>query len=104
MDMQTFWQGVERIADEFNIGKHPFVQLVHDGKATKQQLKQFAIEHYEMTVRDSGPYIANGYINMCKLDAHGAELMAENFAEEAWACIPTPAGTRRCYLSSGKKG
>ena len=37
MDMQTFWQGVERIADEFNIGKHPLAQLVHDGKATKQQ-------------------------------------------------------------------
>jgi hypothetical protein len=34
MDMQTFWQGVERIADEFNIGKHPLAQLVHDGKAT----------------------------------------------------------------------
>lgn len=83
MDLQTFWQGVERIADECNIGKHPFAQLVHDGKATKQQLKQFAIEHYEMTVRDSGPYIANGYINMSKVDELGAELMAENFAEEA---------------------
>jgi pyrroloquinoline quinone (PQQ) biosynthesis protein C len=83
MDLQAFWKGVEQIADEYNIGKHPFVKLVHDGKATRQQLKQFAVEHYEMTVRDSGPYIAQAYINMSKLDAAGAEMMAENFAEEA---------------------
>jgi hypothetical protein len=76
MDMQVFWQGVERIADEFNIGKHPLAQLVQEGKATKQQIKQFAVEHYEMTVRDSGPYIANGYVNMTKLSAEGAELIA----------------------------
>jgi hypothetical protein len=81
--MQAFGRGIERIADEFNIGKHSLAQLVNDGKATKQQIKQFAIEHYEMTVRDSGPYIANGYVNMCKLSAEGAELMADNFAEEA---------------------
>ena len=83
MEIQTFWQEVERIADEFNISRHPFVQLVYEGKATKQQLRQFATEHYEMTVRDSGPYIAQGYISMCKLDAEGAALMADNFAEEA---------------------
>lgn len=56
MEVQAFWQGVERIADEYNVGKHPLTQLMHDGKATKEQIKQFAIEHYEMTVRDSGPY------------------------------------------------
>jgi len=104
MDMQTFWQGLERIADEFNIGKHPLVQLVHDGKATKQQLKQFAIEHYEMTVRDSGPYIANGYINMCKLDAHGAELMAENFAEEAMGLYTHTGGHAALLFEFWEKG
>ena len=83
MDMQGFWQAVEQIASEYNIGKHRLVQLVNEGKASKQQIKQFAIEHYEMTVRDSGPYIANGYINMSKLSAEGAELMADNFVEEA---------------------
>jgi pyrroloquinoline quinone (PQQ) biosynthesis protein C len=83
MDSQTFWREVEKIADEYNIARHPLVQKVSEGKATREQLKQFAIEHYEMTVRDSGPYIAQGYINMAKVDALGAELMAENFVEEA---------------------
>ena len=35
MDMQTFWQGIERIADEFNIGKHPLAQLVHRRQSNK---------------------------------------------------------------------
>src|SRR5215831_1852861 len=92
MDTATFWQEAKRIAEEFNISRHPFVQLVHEGKATKQQLRQFAIEHYEMTVRDSGPYIAQGYINMCKVDAQGAELMADNFVEEALGLATHTAG------------
>ena len=83
MDMQTFWHEVEKIADEFNIGRHPLVQRINEGKASRDQIKQFAIEHYEMTVRDSGPYIAQGYVNMAKVDALGAEMMAENFVEEA---------------------
>ena len=44
MDMQAFWQGVERIADEFNIGKHPLAQLVSEGKASKRQITQFAFD------------------------------------------------------------
>ena len=83
MDMQTFWREVEKIADEFNIGRHPLVQRINEGKASRDQIKQFAIEHYEMTVRDSGPYIAQGYVNMAKVDPFGAEMMAENFVEEA---------------------
>lgn len=83
MERQAFWQEVEKIADEFNISRHPLVQLISEGKATRDQIKRFAIEHYEMTVRDSGPYIAQGYVNMAKVDTLGAELMAENFVEEA---------------------
>jgi pyrroloquinoline quinone (PQQ) biosynthesis protein C len=92
MDTQTFWREVEKIADEFNIGRHPLVQLVGEGKATREQIKQFAIEHYEMTVRDSGPYIAQGYISMSKLDGEGANLMADNFAEEAMGAHTHTAG------------
>jgi hypothetical protein len=103
MDIQTFWHRVETLADEFNIGHHPFVQAVHDGNASKQELRQFAIEHYEMTVRDSGPYIAQGYCSMAKLDAVGAEMMAENFAEEAMVSIPTPPDMRHCCSSSGRE-
>ena len=61
MDTQTFWNTVEGIADEFNIGRHPLVKLIKEGRATRQQIRQFAVEHYEMTVRDSGHYIAQGY-------------------------------------------
>lgn len=104
MDMQTFWQGIERIADEFNIGKHSLVQLIYDGKATKQQIKQFAIEHYEMTVRDSGPYIATGYINMSKLSAEGAELMADNFAEEAMGLHTHTGGHSALLFEFWEKG
>jgi len=39
MDTHTFWRAVEKIADEFNIGRHLLVQMVHEGKATRQQLK-----------------------------------------------------------------
>lgn len=92
MDMQTFWRGVEGLANEFDIGNHPFVHAVHEGKASRQQLRQFAIEHYEMTVRDSGPFIAQGYCSMAKLDPDGAELMAENFAEEAMGLHTRTAG------------
>ena len=82
MDTQTFWNTVEGIADEFNIGRHPLVKLIKEGKATRQQIRQFAVEHYEMTVRDSGHYIAQGYISMATIDKQGAEMMAENFVEE----------------------
>jgi pyrroloquinoline quinone (PQQ) biosynthesis protein C len=92
MDIQSFWQRVETLADEFNIGRHPFVQTVREGKASREELRQFAIEHYEMTVRDSGPYTAQGYCSMAKLDAVGAEMMAQNFAEEAMGLYTHTAG------------
>ncbi|MBM4256724.1 MAG: hypothetical protein FJ147_12605 [Deltaproteobacteria bacterium] len=104
MDMQAFWQAVEQVASEYNIGKHPLAQLVLDGKASKEQLKQFAIEHYEMTVRDSGPYIANGYVNMTKLSAEGAELMADNFAEEAMGLHTHTGGHAALLFEFWEKG
>lgn len=104
MEMQAFWQGVEQIASEYNIGKHPLAQLIQEGKATRQQIKQFAIEHYEMTVRDSGPYIATGYINMSKLNADGAELMADNFVEEAMGAHTHTGGHCALLLEFWEKG
>jgi pyrroloquinoline quinone (PQQ) biosynthesis protein C len=104
MDLQAFWQGVEQIASEYNIGKHPLAQLIQDGKATRQQIKQFAIEHYEMTVRDSGPYIATGYVNMCKLSAEGAELMADNFVEEAMGAHTHTGGHCALLLEFWERG
>jgi len=104
MDTQTFWRKIETLADEFNIGHHPFVQAVRGGKASRQQLRQFAIEHYEMTVRDSGPYIAQGYCSMAKLDAAGAELMAENFVEEAMGLHTGTAGHSALLFEFWERG
>jgi pyrroloquinoline-quinone synthase len=104
MDRQTFWQEVEKIADEFNIGKHPLVQRIYEGKATKEQVKQFAVEHYEMTVRDSGHYIAQGYVSMVNVDKGGAEMMAENFAEEAMGLYTHTAGHAELLFEFWERG
>lgn len=104
MDTQAFWTAVENIASEFNIVQHPLVRLISEGKATRDQIKNFAIEHYEMTVRDSGPYIANGYINMAKLDAEGAALMADNFVEEAMGGYTHTTGHAALLVEFWEKG
>lgn len=83
MDTQTFWQEIGKISSEFDISNHPLVNAIHAGTAPTDHIKQFAVEHYEMTVRDSGGYMAQGYISMRNIDKEGAGLMAENFAEEA---------------------
>ena len=104
MDTQTFWNTVEGIADEFNIGRHPLVKLIKEGKATRQQIRQFAVEHYEMTVRDSGHYIAQGYISMATIDKQGAEMMAENFVEEAMGLHTHTASHTELLFEFWEKG
>ena len=83
MNTQTFWQELKTISNEFNIGRHPFVQRVSEGKAARSELKQFVIEHYEMTVRDSSPLFAQAYVNLERLNSEAAMMIADNFAEEA---------------------
>ena len=92
MQREAFWTEVEEIASRFDISHHPYVDLVCDGKASAGQLAAFAVEHFEMTVRDSGGYMAQGYISMLALDGEGAALMAENFAEEAAGLFTNTAG------------
>ncbi|MGE0825915.1 MAG: TenA family transcriptional regulator [Candidatus Binatia bacterium] len=104
MDRNTFWQQVEKLADEFNIGRHTLVKLIHEGRATREQIKNFAVEHYEMTVRDSGPYMAQGYMSMSALDHEGAEMMAENFAEEAMGLHTHTAGHAELLFEFWEKG
>lgn len=104
MDTQILWQEVGKIADEFNIGGHPLVQKISEGKATREQVRQFAVEHYHMTVRDAGRYIAQGYINMLNVDAEGAELMAENFVEEAMGGHTHTAGHEALLFEFWEKG
>ncbi len=104
MESQAFWQEVERIAEEFSIARHPLVGLIHRGEARREQIRQFAVEHYEMTVRDSGPYIAQGYISMSRLDPEGARMMAENFAEEAMGLYTHTAGHAELLFEFWEKG
>ena len=104
MDTQAFWSQVESIAEEFNIGRHPLATAVKEGKATRDQIKNFAIEHYEMTVRDSGHYIAQGYISMAQIDKEGAQLMAENFVEEAMGMYTHTASHTELLFEFWEKG
>jgi pyrroloquinoline quinone (PQQ) biosynthesis protein C len=73
MDAATFRREIDKLASEFKLDKHPYVQLVHTGRATREQLKHYPIQHYEMTVRD-------------------ADLFGANFAEEALGVYSNSAG------------
>jgi pyrroloquinoline quinone (PQQ) biosynthesis protein C len=92
MDAKAFWEEVARTAEERNIARHPLVAAVRDGRATREQLRRFAVEHWHMTVKDAGPYMAQAYISMLDLDAEGAQRVAHNFAEEALGLHTRTAG------------
>ncbi len=92
MEREAFWAAVEAIATRYDISTHPYVDRVCDAKASDAELAAFAVEHFEMTVRDSGPYMARGYISMLDLVDEGAALMVENFAEEAAGLFSHTAG------------
>jgi pyrroloquinoline-quinone synthase len=104
MQREEFWNEVEAIASRFNIATHPFVDLVAEGKASSEQLAGFAVEHHEMTVRDAGEYMARGYISMLDIDAEGAALMGENFAEEAMGLFTKTAGHAELLYEFWERG
>ena len=68
MDQATFHSEISKIVSEHRLDKHPYVQLIDSGKATREQLKGYPIQHYEMTVRDSAPLSANMYLRLRELD------------------------------------
>ena len=94
MDITTLWKNLDELNDALGISSHPLHEMIREGTATLEHIKGFAIQHYEMTIRDSGPYMAQGYINMSKLDSAGADLLAENFAEEAMGLFSNTIGHR----------
>jgi pyrroloquinoline-quinone synthase len=83
MDNSTFKAEIKKLASEFNLNQHPYVQMVHRGEASRDLLKNYPIQHYEMTVRDSAIFAAEGYLRARELDPAAAEDRARNFAEEA---------------------
>jgi pyrroloquinoline quinone (PQQ) biosynthesis protein C len=92
MDKATFHAEINRIVDEHRLDQHPYVKLIHEGKAAREQLKGYPIQHYEMTVRDSAPLSAVAYLKMYELDKKIAHGSAKGFAEEALGLYSHSAG------------
>ena len=92
MDKATFHAEINKIVAEHRLDQHPYVKLVHEGKASREQLKGYPIQHYEMTVRDSAPLSATAYLKMYDIDQKVAHGSAKGFAEEALGLYSHSAG------------
>jgi pyrroloquinoline quinone (PQQ) biosynthesis protein C len=83
MDTATFHKQINQIVSEYRLNQHPYVDLIASGKANREQLKGYPIQHYEMTVRDSAPLSAEMYLRLRALDEEVGQSAAKGFAEEA---------------------
>jgi pyrroloquinoline quinone (PQQ) biosynthesis protein C len=92
MDTATFHAEINKIVAEHRLDQHPYVKLVNEGRATREQLKGYPIQHYEMTVRDSAPLSAVAYLKMYDIDQKVARGSAKGFAEEALGLYSHSAG------------
>jgi len=92
MDKATFHAEIKKIVDEHRLDQHPYVKLVNEGKAAREQLKNYPLQHYEMTVRDSAPLSASAYLRMHEIDPGGGRGAAQSFAEEALGVYSHSAG------------
>jgi pyrroloquinoline quinone (PQQ) biosynthesis protein C len=104
METRAFWDEVGRAADEWSIARHPLVSAVRDGTATREQLRRLAVEHWHMTVKDAGPYMAQAYLCMLEIDADGAQRVANNFAEEALGLHTRTAGHDELLVEFWERG
>ena len=93
MDKATFHNEINKIVAEHRLDRHPYVQLVNQGKATREQLKGYPIQHFEMTVRDSAPLSASVFLRMQEIEpGSSARGAAKSFAEEALGVYSNSAG------------
>jgi pyrroloquinoline quinone (PQQ) biosynthesis protein C len=92
MDKAVFHAEIDRIVGEYRLNQHPYVKLVNEGRATREQLKGYPIQHYEMTGRDSAPLSATAYLKMYDIDQKVAHGSAKGFAEEALGLYSHSAG------------
>ena len=103
-DTATFHAEIEKIVAEHRLDQHPYVKLVNEGRAARDQLKGYPIQHYEMTVRDSAPISAVAYLKMYEIDqrvAHGSG--PRDSQRRRWAFIATRQDIPSCCSSCGKK-
>ncbi len=47
MDKAAFHAEINRIVSEHRLNQHPYVKLVNTGKASREQLRGYPIQHYE---------------------------------------------------------
>src|ERR1700732_3465353 len=92
MNEATFHSKIDRIVAEHRLNQHPYVKRVYEGRASREQLKGYPIQHYEMTVRDSAPLSATAYLKMHDIDQKVAHGSAKGFAEEALGLYSHSAG------------
>lgn len=92
MDTATFHKEINQIVAEYRLNQHPYVELVASGKASREQLKGYPIQHYEMTVRDSAPLSAEVYLRLHEFDEKAGHGAAKGFAEEALGIYSHSAG------------
>lgn len=92
MDQASFHAEISKIVAEYRLDQHPYVKLVNEGRATRDQLRGYPMQHYEMTVRDSAPLSAVAYLKMYDLDPKVAHGSAKGFAEEALGLYSHSAG------------
>jgi pyrroloquinoline quinone (PQQ) biosynthesis protein C len=92
MEQARFHSEIDRIVAEHRLDQHPYVKLIHEGRASRDQLKGYPIQHYEMTVRDSAPLSAAAYLKMHEIDQNVAHGSAKGFAEEALGLYSHSAG------------
>ncbi len=83
MDTAVFHAEINKVVSEYRLSQHPYVKAVHEGKAPRDLLKSYPIQHYEMTVRDSAPLSAEVYLRLRMLDEEVGQGAAKGFAEEA---------------------
>ncbi|HTW87696.1 MAG TPA: iron-containing redox enzyme family protein [Candidatus Binataceae bacterium] len=83
MDKTRFHAEIDKIVSDYDLTKHPYVELISTGKASREQLKRYPIEHWAMTVKDSGPLAALGYLRLREIDLEAAHRFAQSFSEEA---------------------
>ena len=92
MNKENFHAEIDDIVAEYRLNQHPYVKLVNGGRASREQLKGYPIQHYEMTVRDSAPLSATAYLKMYDIDQKIAHGSAKGFAEEALGLYSHSAG------------
>ena len=104
MNQAQFHAELDKLSAEYSLTSHPYFQLVSQGKASREQIKRYPIEHYAMTVKDSGPLAAMAYLRLHEIDIEAAQQMAQSFAEEALGLFSHSAGHAELLCEMWERG